>query len=141
MKRDSKYFYKISKFGYYLAICILIFTFFFGKQVNGAGRWVQIPFVGLTFQSSDFAKLALLLTLSRLLVVKKDLLNNWKEGFWPIMIPIFVICGLIVKDNFSTAAILFMICLTILFVGKVPFGKLAIVIGGGLLFLSLVGCI
>ena len=55
-KRDSKYFYKISKFGYYLAICILIFTFFFGKQVNGAGRWVQIPFVGLTFQSSDFAK-------------------------------------------------------------------------------------
>lgn len=137
-KKDSKYFYKISKFGYYLAICILIFTFFFGKQVNGAGRWVQIPFVGLTFQSSDFAKLALLLTLSRLLVVKKDLLNNWKEGFWPVMIPVFIICGLIVKDNFSTAAILFFICLLILFIAKAPLGKLSIVVGGGVVFLSLV---
>ena len=137
-KKDPKYFYKISKFGYYIAIGLLLFTFFFGTRVNDAGRWIRIPFVGLTFQSSDFAKLALILTVSRLLVRKKDLLNNWKEGFWPIMIPIFVICGLIVKDNFSTAAILFMICLTILFVGKVPFGKLAIVIGGGLLFLSLV---
>ena len=137
-KKDPKYFYKISKFGYYIAIGLLLFTFFFGTRVNDAGRWIRIPFVGLTFQSSDFAKLALILTVSRLLVRKKDLLNNWKEGFWPIMIPIFVICGLIVKDNFSTAAILFMICLTILFVGKVPFGKLAIVIGGGILFLSLV---
>ena len=137
-KKDPKYFYKISKFGYYIAIGLLLFTFFFGTRVNDAGRWIRIPFVGLTFQSSDFAKLALILTVSRLLVRKKDLLNNWKEGFWPIMIPIFVICGLIVKDNFSTAAILFMICLTILFVGKVPFGKLSIVIGGGILFLSLV---
>ena len=137
-KKDPKYFYKISKFGYYIAIGLLLFTFFFGTRVNDAGRWIRIPFVGLTFQSSDFAKLALILTVSRLLVRKKDLLNNWKEGFWPIMIPIFIICGLIVKDNFSTAAILFMICLTILFVGKVPFGKLAIVIGGGILFLSLV---
>ncbi len=137
-KKDPKYFYKISKFGYYIAIALLLFTFFFGTRVNDAGRWIRIPFVGLTFQSSDFAKLALILTVSRLLVRKKDLLNNWREGFWPIMIPIFVICGLIVKDNFSTAAILFMICLTILFIGKVPFGKLSIVIGGGILFLTLV---
>ena len=137
-KKDPKYFYKISKFGYYLAIGLLLFTFFFGTRVNDAGRWIRIPFVGLTFQSSDFAKLALILTVSRLLVKKKDLLDNWKEGFWPLMIPIFVICGLIVKDNFSTAAILFVICMTILFVAKVPIGKLALVIGGGIVLLSLV---
>lgn len=137
-KKDPKYFNKISKFGYYLAICILIFTFFFGTRVNDAGRWIRIPFVGLTFQSSDFAKLALILTVSRLLVKKKDLLDNWKEGFWPLMIPVFVICGLIVKDNFSTAAILFFICLVIMFVAKVPLGKLSIVIGGGIVFLALV---
>jgi cell division protein FtsW len=137
-KKDPKYFYKISKFGYYLAIGLLLFTFFFGTRVNDAGRWIRIPFVGLTFQSSDFAKLALILTVARLLVKKKDLLDNWKEGFWPLMIPIFVICGLIVKDNFSTAAILFVICMTILFVAKVPIGKLALVIGGGIVLLSLV---
>ena len=137
-KKDPKYFYKISKFGYYLAIGLLLFTFFFGTRVNDAGRWIRIPFVGLTFQSSDFAKLALILTVARLLVKKKDLLDNWKEGFWPLMIPIFVICGLIVKDNFSTAAILFAICMTILFVAKVPIGKLGLVIGGGIVLLSLV---
>lgn len=137
-KRDPKYFSKISKFGYYVAIALLIFTFFFGTKVNDAGRWIKIPFVGLTFQSSDFAKLALILTVSRLLVVKKELLNSWKEGFFPVMIPIFVICGLIFKDNFSTAALLFMICLALLFIGKVPFGKLAIVIGSGILVLFIV---
>lgn len=136
-KKDPKYFYKISKFAYYLAIGLLLFTFFFGTRVNGAGRWIRIPFISLTFQSSDFAKLALILTVSRLLVKKKDLLDNWKEGFWPLMIPIFVICGLIVKDNFSTAAILFVICMTILFVAKVPITKLALVIGGGIVLLAL----
>lgn len=137
-KVEPRYFSKISKFGYYVAIGLLIFTFFFGTRVNDAGRWIKIPFVGLTFQSSDFAKLALILTVSRLLVVKKELLNSWKEGFLPVMIPIFVICGLIFKDNFSTAALLFLICLALLYVGKVPFGKLAIVIGSGILILAIV---
>ena len=137
-KRDPKYFYKISKFGYYIAICLLVFTFFFATRVNDAGRWIQIPIVGLSFQSSDYAKLALILTVAKMLVKKKDMLNNWKEGFWPLMIPVFVICGLIVKDNFSTAAILFFICLVMMFIGKVPFGKLSIVIGSGILVLLLV---
>lgn len=137
-KKDPKYFYKISKFGYYVAICLLIFTFFFGTRVNEAGRWIRIPFVGLTFQSSDFAKLALLLNVAKMLVKKKDSFDSWKEGFGPLMIPIFVICGLIVKDNFSTAAILFFICLVMLFIGKVPFGKLSILIGGGIAVLALV---
>lgn len=137
-KRDPKYFYKISKFAYYIAICLLIFTFFFATRVNDAGRWIQIPIVGLSFQSSDYAKLALILTVAKMLVKKKDMLNNWKEGFWPLMIPVFVICGLIVKDNFSTAAILFFICLVMMFIGKVPFGKLSIVIGSGIVVLLLV---
>ncbi len=136
-KRDPKYFSRIAKFGYYVAIGLLIFTFFFGTKVNDAGRWIKIPFVGLTFQSSDFAKLALILTVSRLLVVKKDLLNNWKEGFLPVMIPIFVICGLIFKDNFSTSALLFLVSLVILFVAKVPFGKLSAVFGVGLVIITL----
>ena len=137
-KKDSKYISQLSKFGFYLGIGLLLFTFFFGKEVNGAGRWIRVPFVGLTFQSSDFAKLALIIYVSRLMVKKKDLMNSWKEGFWPLMIPIFVICGLIVKDNFSTAAILFFICLLLLFLGKIPFGKIALVVGGGIVSLGIV---
>lgn len=137
-KKDPKYFSMLSKFGFYLAVALLIFTFLFGTKVNDAGRWVRIPFVGLTFQSSDFAKLALILYVSRLLVRKKELLNNWREGFIPVMFPIFVICGLILKDNFSTAAILFAISMTILFVGRVPILKILSVIGAGILLFSFV---
>ena len=122
---------------FYLAIGLLIFTFFFGARVNDAGRWVRIPFVGLTFQSSDFARLALVIYVSRLLIKKQDKLNNWKEGFWPVVIPIIVICGLIVKDNFSTAAILFAISLTLLFLGRVPITKILSLIGGGIAMLAL----
>lgn len=139
-KRDPMYISRLSRVIYYGAIGLLIFTLFFGTKVNEAGRWVKIPFVGLTFQSSDFAKLALLIYVSRMLVKKKNELNDWKKGFLPIMAPIVIICGLIVKDNFSTAAILFMISFAMLFLGRVPFSKLfTVVFAGILLFVMAVG--
>jgi cell division protein FtsW len=137
-KKDPILFSKFARFGFFVAVGLLIFTFFFGTKVNDAGRWIKIPFVGLTFQSSDFAKLALVIYISKLLVKKKDFLNSWKEGFIPIMTPIIVICALILKDNFSTAFILFAISLTILFIGKVPFGKIILLILGGIVALSIV---
>ncbi len=134
---DPKYISQIAKFSYFFAIALLIFTFLFGKEINGAGRWVQIPVIGLTFQSSDFAKLALFLYLSKLLVRKKDKLNDWKEGILPLMAPIVIICGLIFKDNLSTALLLFMLSMAVLFIGQVPFSKLATMgmVGIGLLVL------
>lgn len=131
-RRDPKYISQLSKFIFYVAVALLLYTFFFATKVNDAGRWVKIPFVGLTFQSSDFAKLALIIYLSRLLVKKKDQMKSWKHGFIPLMIPIIIICGLIVKDNFSTAAIVFAISLTLLFIGQVPIGKILGLIGGGI---------
>lgn len=139
--RDPKYISNLSKFGFYLAIGLLVFTFFFGIETNNASRWIKIPFVGLTFQSSDFAKLAIIVYLSRLLVKKRGKFKDWKEGFWPIILPVVIICGLIVKDNFSTAAILFAICLTIMFLGQYPFSRIFALIGGGvglLLFIILI---
>ena len=65
---NPKHISQLTKFGYYLAIGMLVFTWFFGVEVNGAGRWIRIPFVSLTFQSSDFAKLALLMYVAKLLV-------------------------------------------------------------------------
>jgi len=121
---DPKYFSQIAKFSYYFAVALLIFTFFFGKEVNGAGRWVSIPVIGITFQSSDFAKLALFLYLSRLLVRKKDKLDDWKEGVLPLMIPIVVICALIFKDNLSTSLLVFALAIAVLFIGQVPMSKL-----------------
>ena len=130
-RKDPSYFSKFARLMFYASILLLLFTFFFGTTVNGAGRWVRIPFVGLTFQSSDFAKLGLIVYLSRLLVKKKDTFNSWKSGFWPIMLPIIIICGLIFKDNFSTAFLLFCISFLILIIGKFPFTKMLAAIFGG----------
>lgn len=134
-QKDPKYINQAAKFAFYLSVAILIFTLFFGVKVDNAGRWVRVPFIGLTFQASDFARLALILYVSRLLVAKKGKLNKWKEGFFPVVLPIVVICALIVKDNFSTAAILFGVSLMLLFLGRVPFFKIFALIGGGVLLL------
>lgn len=139
-KRDPMYLSRMSKIIYYASIALLIFTLFFGTKVNEAGRWVRIPFVGLTFQSSDFAKLGLLIYVARMLVKKKDEFNNWRHGFFPVIFPVVVICGLIVKDNFSTAAILFLICFVLLFLGRVPISRLlSVVFAGVMLFVMAVG--
>lgn len=113
-----------------LSIGLLVYTFFFGQKVNGAGRWISIPIVSLTFQASDVAKLALILYLGRILDAKQAVLNSWKEGFWPIFLPVIIICGLIVKDNFSTAALLFMIAMVLMFIGNVPIAKLGTIFLG-----------
>lgn len=113
-----------------LSVGLLVYTFFFGQKVNGAGRWISIPIVSLTFQASDVAKLALILYLGRILDAKQAVLNSWKEGFWPIFLPVIIICGLIVKDNFSTAALLFMIAMVLMFIGNVPIAKLGTIFLG-----------
>jgi cell division protein FtsW len=127
-KRDSKYISQLAKFSFYLAIGLLVYTLLFGSKINDAGRWIKIPFIGLTFQSSDFAKVAIIVYLSRLLVKYEDDLNSWRDGIFHIFWPVALICVLIVKDNFSTAALLFAICMTIMFIGKVPLKKLGIII-------------
>ncbi len=132
-RMEPKYFGQLSKFGFFLAILILLFTMLFGIKVNDAGRWIKIPFIGLTFQASDFAKLALIVYISKLLVKYKDKFGDWKEGLFPIFWPILLICGLILKDNFSTAAMLFCLSMTMLFIGKVPLTKLGAIISGGVL--------
>ena len=128
--RDPKYFSQLAKLGFYLAVGLLIYTLLFGSKINDAGRWIRIPFIGLTFQSSDFAKVAIVVYLSRLLIKYQDDLNDWRSGVFHVFWPPALICILIVKDNFSTAALLFMICIIILFIGKMPVKKLLIIISG-----------
>lgn len=130
-KQNPQNISRFSKVIYYLAIGLLIFTFFFGVRVNDASRWIRIPIISLTFQTSDFARLALVIYLSRLLVKKKDVFHDWKQSFVPITISVLIIVGLIVKDNFSTAALLLLISMVLMFLGKLPIKMIAAF--GGLL--------
>lgn len=131
-KQDPKYIAKLSKFLFYFAIVLLIFTFFFGVRVNNASRWVRVPIIGLTFQTSDFAKLALVLYLSRILATRHTLFHDWKKGFLPVLFAVGIISGLIAKDNFSTSVIVFGVALTLLFVGRFPLQKIGALIGSGI---------
>jgi cell division protein FtsW len=116
-----------------LSVPLLLYTKFFGVRINDASRWVRIPMIGLTFQSSDFAKLALIMYTSRMLSKKQGVIKDIKEVIIHIMLPIVVICGLIMLDNLSSAAILFMTCIVVLFIGRVSARFIFGILGGGAL--------
>ncbi len=137
-KQNPINFSKLARFIFYLSIGLLIFTFFFGVSVNNASRWIRIPIISLTFQTSDFAKLALVIYLSRLMVKKRDLLHDWKLGFWPIIWPTLLIVGLIAKDNFSTAFIILGIAIILMFVGQVKLKMIGALLLSGMVFFALI---
>lgn len=124
------YFSRISQLAMILAIPMLIYTLAMGVNLNSANRWISIPIIDITFQTSDFAKIALITYLARLLSKKQDEIKDFKSAFLPMILPIIIICGLILPANFSTSAILFITCLILMFIGRVNVKHL----------LSLVGC-
>ncbi len=114
-----RYFSRISQIALYVAIILLAFTLFKGTNLNEARRWLTLPLINLTFQSSDFAKLVLIIYIARMLSIKQEQIKDFKSAFVPIMLPILVVCFLILPANFSTAAILFTTSLILMFIGRV----------------------
>jgi cell division protein FtsW len=104
-----------------LVICIplLIYTIGFGVEVNEARRWLRIPFIGLTFQTSDFGKLALIIYVARAISAKQDYIKDFTSAFLPIIVPVLIICGLIAPADLSTALLLFVTCIGMMFLGRV----------------------
>ena len=137
---DYKYYSRIAQLLWVLSIPLLIYTMFFGTDLNSASRWITLPFVGLTFQTSDLAKLALIMFLARQLSLKQDQITDFKESFLPILLPIVVTAVLIVPENLSTAMILFFTSVFIMYIGRIAFKHIMMLFGisvvaFGLLFL------
>ena len=123
---------------FWIAIPLLIYTLFFGKNLNHAQRVIGIA--GVTFQTSDLAKIALIGFLARVLTLRRDQLDDFKELGIRVMLPILVIVGLIFPENFSTAAMLFATCIVMMFLSKVKmkyiFGFIGIIeVAGGIFML------
>ncbi len=116
-----KYFARLSQLLIWIAAGLLFYALIFGHNLNDANRWIAIPFIGLTFQPSDFAKIVLVIYVARMIALKRDQLHDFKNGVLPILAPIALICGLILPANFSTAAMLASICFLMMFLGGVPF--------------------
>ncbi len=113
------YYSRISQVALIIAIPLLILTFAIGTNLNDASRWLTLPGVNISFQTSDFAKLALIMYLSRVISKKQGQIINFKSAFLTIMLPILIICGLILPANFSTSAVLFVTCIIIMFIGRI----------------------
>jgi cell division protein FtsW len=118
---------RVAKMLFYTSILLLIYTLFFGATINDGSRWIKLPIIHLTVQTSDIAKLALFMYLSRLLSKKQHVIKDFKKGFIPMMIPIVVICGLIAPANLSTALLTGATSMLLLFIGRVSFKHIAIV--------------
>lgn len=112
-----------------IAIPLLIYTFFFGAKLNEGSRWIKLPIINLTFQTSDFAKLALFMYLSRQLSRKQAVIKEFKKGYLPIIAPIAIICLLIAPANLSTALLVGATSFLLMFIGRVNTKHILVTIG------------
>lgn len=117
---------------------LLLLTLLLGSNINDASRWITIPIINQSFQTSDLAKVVLIVYLARVIGKHHDEPWTLRDVVMQLMVPVGVICGLILPANFSTAAILFALCLIIMFIGQVPVKWLLTIVGlavGAFLFL------
>lgn len=114
-----KYFSRLAQLMLVAAIPLLIITLFFGKNINEASRWLEIPILGMSFQTSDFAKLALIMFVARVLSQEQENIKDFYRVFLPVIVPIGIICLLILPEDLSTALILFLTCVVMMFIGRI----------------------
>lgn len=133
------YFKGLSIIALPVVVLLLIFTMAQGNTIEGANasRWIRVPFVGVTFQTSTLAAVVLLTYVARYLTRIKDKTVTFKETLLPLWIPVFVVLALILPANFSTTAIIFAMVVALVFIGGYPLRYLGIILGAGLIVLTL----
>jgi cell division protein FtsW len=132
------YYSRISQIGLWVTFPLLLITLVSGTNLNEANRWLTVPIVNLTFQSSDVAKLFLIMYLARILSKKQELVQDFRKGFLPVIIPVALVTVLILPANFSTAAILFVTCMVLMFIGRISMKYMVSLIGLGILAIVLI---
>jgi cell division protein FtsW len=136
---DYRYYSGIAKLMLIIAIPLLLYTLFFGANINEAKRWITIPIINQTFQTSDWAKLALIMFLARELTRRQERIKDFKSGFLPIFSSVILVFLLIAPSNLSTALMIFGTSVLILLIGRVSFRQIALVcLAGGLVLTAIV---
>ncbi len=133
---NYRYYSRIAQLLLYISIPLLIYTLLFGVSINQASRWMSV--FGVEFQTSDVAKLGLIMFLARELSKRQENIKDFKKGFLPIIIAVGAVCVLIAIANMSTALMLFGTSVLILLIGRVSFRQIAIVGVVGAALLSMV---
>lgn len=120
---------KAARIVYLISIPLLIYTLFFGVTMNEGSRWIRLPLINMTVQTSDLAKLALFMYLARLLSKRQEMIKEFKKGYLMVIWPVAVTCLLIAPANLSTALLLGVSCLLLLFIGRASTKHLLITVG------------
>ena len=128
-KVNYKLYSQIARLLFLLSIPLLVYTLFFGVRLNEGSRWIKLPIIQMTVQTSDLAKLALFMYMSRLLSKKQDMIKDFRTGFLPVVMPVGLICLLIAPANLSTALLIGATSMLIMFIGRVSIKHILLVIG------------
>ncbi len=133
-KTPYHYFKALSIFGIPLVILLLVYTLFKGTVIDGANasRWIQIPFVGISFQTSTIAFIVLMIYVARYLSKVSDKEYSFKESLLELWLPVFAILALVLPANFSTTALIFSMVCMLVFIGQYPLKYLGFIIGAGI---------
>ncbi len=108
-----------------VAVVLLVYTMANGVELNGARRWIRLPFIGLTLQVSDLAKLAIALFVADRMTRYKDYIKDFQKAFLPLIVPILLICILVMPSDLSTAVLIFSSMTMLLFIGRVNWKYIA----------------
>ena len=138
-KIPYRYFKGLSLIMIPIVLVLLGITMLQGTTIEGANasRWIQIPFVGMSFQTSTLAAVVLMVYVARYMSKIKDETITFKSSILPLWLPVFLVLILILPANFSTAAIMFLMVVMLVFLGGYPIRYLAVIIGSGLLVLTM----
>jgi len=130
---DYRHYSRLSLYALLLSVPLLLYTYFFGGTTfNDASRWLTIPVINQTFQPSDLAKLALITHLASMLSRRQQHINDFWSTLFPVMMWVGIICGLIILSNASTAVLLFLTCLLLMFIGRVPMKHMVLMVAIGI---------
>jgi cell division protein FtsW len=132
-----KYYSRLAQIFLYISVPLLLFTLVMGKSFNQASRWLTLPGIGITIQTSDFAKLALIMYIARMLSLKQGEIKDFHRTFLPIIIPVGIICTLIMPANLSTALMLFVVSVILMFIGRISLKHLFLLGSVGIVCLAL----
>jgi cell division protein FtsW len=129
---------RVSLILYLISVPLLVYTLFFGAEINEGSRWIKLPVINMTFQTSDFARLALFMYLSRQLSRKQEVIKDFKKGFLPVIIPIVITCALIMPANLSNALLTGATAMLLLFIGRVSTKHILLVISIALIPIAII---
>lgn len=131
-------FSKVATILFLISIPLLLYTLLFGAKINDGSRWIKLPIINMTVQTSDLAKLALFMYISRLLSKKQDMIKDFKNGFLPVVTPVLIICALIMPANLSNALLTGATALLLMFIGRISLKHIFLTIGVALIPVAII---